>query len=215
MNERLNIRRMLEPEKQEIFFDPDTEITKEDLSKIQQMLDTMREKHDWRQFVYSAKDFRILRPGEKIAFSDEEWEKFKKYLAELQGNDKHLRVYWNMTEPDPDRRVGTFAPSDYRSEDVGRIKASRKFLSWYTLYAAQYRIAHGVKLDIKQHEWQQLHGDLEILRQDKNWANFLERAANMKIMAADEVRLTDKGLEIVMPQKARDEPPQQPQSLEI
>jgi hypothetical protein len=64
--------------------------------------------------------------------------------------------------------------------------------------------------EITKTDWQGIKENLEQFRQNKNWGNFSSQAMKMKILAAEQVRITDQGIECTMSQKLenfREEPP--------
>jgi hypothetical protein len=53
--------------------------------------------------------------------------------------------------------------------------------------------------------WNHLHGELDRLRQINNWEVFTQLAMKMKIMTAETATITERGIELVMPQQQLDQ----------
>ena len=68
------------------------------------------------------------------------------------------------------------------------------------------------ELGLDEEAWQGMKRELEILRQKEEWEEFFKQVMEMKILAAKEVKITDRGIECVMPSKEsfRESKPERP-----
>ena len=72
------------------------------------------------------------------------------------------------------------------------------------------------ELNLDSHAWEGMKQDLEKCRaqEHKTWWHISEQAIAMKILVAEEIKITDKGLEIIMPKEKpvfKEEVPSMPQ----
>ena len=214
----MNIRRMQVPEKQrdeELHFDLDKEFNAKDWDEMRKQLDQDRVVEKWNDFLQLAVDMRFLNPKEPIHLSSEEWEKLKGLLAV---NDM-ARAFWNAAQTKKEMRIGSSFVEDL-DPGVGlkEIETYREQDGWYQFAesAALLRIARGITVPINAEEWEMMH---EVLSADQLagwWKNAAHIGASMKILAAHEVKLDDKGLQLTMEKpRYQERSESMPESLSI
>src|SRR3989338_1904232 len=112
MNERLNVRRMRVPEKNErnrFNFDMEWDITDGDWDKIQHVLLGARQSEAWEPFIETAANVKILKNEQAPAITPEEWQDivatketfFSRRNQDWQGKLRYA-VAMKILKPDAD-----------------------------------------------------------------------------------------------------------------
>lgn len=116
-------------------------------------------------------------PDKGITKSD--WKSIDKELGDLYEANDDIKEDDRLEGPDLSERWGAFL----------EMGVAIKILN------------PGYNLNLDQTAWQGMRLKLEEFRENKEWRGFVRLAMAMKILAAEKVEVTGKGLEITMPEK--------------
>ena len=243
--ENINIHDLTveEPEKQEgPYFDPETEITKDDWEHIEKKLKDMERNHyRWDELPEFGKAIKLLKPDADLNITSGIWRHLENKLQGYGKSDHtkgeiFARYAASMKIINPDFRLTkgnwenlnralTIEKYNKNAAHIAYLAANMKILDpefvldlgqefWeevdktmhgYTTLPIFLEIAHSVKilnpdfnLDLKQENAKGLGELLQERRDGGDWQHFAELAAQAKILTAEEVKVTDQGLEVNM-----------------
>ena len=143
-----------------------------DWQASRESLKRSRSASEWSSFLLEAQREKILNPAIDLELTPENWQEIKNAI-EIQ-RKKSLE----------DEKVNIY---DYQ-------RFSR-------LGSAMRVIDPGGDLVVNQSDWETMKQKLDFYREQNNYHVLAELAADMKILAAEKVEVTDEGLEITMPEK--------------
>lgn len=221
-----------EPEKQtEVPFDPERDIMAEDWERIykkiksdiwvytsikildpqfvdkkiiQKQEDSANktlERKEWGSFLTYARHLKIIKPGAKININDE----MRRGVEAILKDQKIAKNWWDFAWTamsikliDPKFKVD---PEDW--EKLENYLSTRSNQADYVRQAMKMRIINqDWNPNWSTNTWNEIKKELESRRVRNDAGEFAEMAAAMKIMAAEEVKSTEKGLEINMKKKS-------------
>ena len=273
MNERMNIRRMQVPDREEakdIPFDPKKEVTTEDWGIIEGFQSGYMERRDWKNFLNFTPWIKVLDPQRCPPISEETFDAICQSELEPYEQDMPKEYFENLYRLkvlDP-ARAGTLSDTEkevlqrYVEADREATHKDRQSWDYFVHIAAKARVLDPSYVpDIPKSDWIGIAKRLDELRRADTWngwmalaasarvilPNFstdlaispeqwdemkqwyhdnktsagrkrmLYQAAQMKMLAAEEFKVTDQGFEINMRKKTslRQETEPQPAHIEI
>jgi formylmethanofuran dehydrogenase subunit D len=220
MNERLNIRRMQVPEKSEQKFFNAECFTDLDWETMLYVLEDWYRQGKLHDYVMLARNLRIIDPSKMPQLTDQRWDNVKHFLSRSRTD----REWWDLVQSDNNLRVdmhhlGLTKPPEEAEDLESSIAIWRERNTWeYVVkYAAWMRVLNGKRITFSQAEWKSISTEFDRYRQRTDASIWIaaDMAASMKILEADEVKITDKGLEIISRQTVDDNTKSIPESRAI
>ena len=167
-----------------------------------------RSNKDWAAFSVQAANMKIIDPTQDLGLNQTAWNGMKKQLEEYRLRDQAHQwknfsaqaMRMKILDPNQDLNLDQSAWQHMTDE----LEYYRTGGYWDSFaYQAMIMKVIDQKYDLKldQATWQGMRGELEALRQEnetEEWKKFISLATEMKILAAEEVKVTDRGLEIKM-----------------
>jgi len=154
--------------------------------------------------------------GERIHFNDPFWEDIRNYDWNKDDSTKLAsflcQKYMKVIFPsfDLDHEVEQGAKND--------VTLAEKDEDWemFAEQAALLKLFSKLgRRDVSRKAWDGMKNALARFRDDGEIESFVNLASNMKILAAEEVRATDKGFEIIMQEKKKEFHPPAPSLPEV
>ena len=181
-----------------------------DLGLDQEILERMKSelKHNkdggnWSFFIHNASRMKIVDPS--LVELDQEARKGMKNMLEMQRGvnwSSFSRCAMEMKIVDPSVDLGINQEARQGMKDKLEKYRMAGFWSGFTSAAMEMRIIDpSADLGLDQEAWQGMKGELES-RRNRPKSGFGDQAMAMKIIAAEKVEVTDKGLEIKMPENS-------------
>ena len=178
---------------------------------MRHMLDFARKQGDWDFFFKLAMEMKILDPTINIKITVEEYKKAKDELEGiLKITDGHYFkravMHMRFMNPNIDINLGPKFWEDVKTM-LHQDSVTNRWLDFSSLAVASRIIDPDVELNLDEEAWQGMKNQLVIFRREyKQSAHGIheelgQMAMNMKILAAEKVKITNKGLEITMPGK--------------
>lgn len=198
--ERVNIKDLTieEPERaQELFFDVERDIPKEDWERWENLLNIDREQNNWYPFISLASGMRLLNPNIDLKLSKEDWETMIKKEGESEVDPR-------MTPPDDVFSVAasikTIDPKvaiEIRKDVWDRYKKKlneNKINDWkfdnekaraVKLAVSMKILDPAINFGFGESDWQVIKDDLSKARHPRYqsmWEPFAKTAMQMKIL---------------------------------
>jgi hypothetical protein len=155
---------------------------------------------DWDGYTNIAAALKIIDPSYQLPFAVEN----KAALREATKWTVDPKVMAKLTLIDPEFKI-----SDDTFQHIRNNEEKERGRTEYYKKMANLRIASGGKaIPLNEMDWKHMRQILETYRlaavPDGKYDEFAEFASSMKVLAAEEVKVSDKGLEIIM-QKSKTE----------
>ena len=171
---------------------------------MKENLETNRN-YDWRTFNSQAANMKILQPERfsELGINDQSWQNMKEALEALQDYNYFAVQAVDMKILQPNKFSELSIDDKVWQKMKAQLEIDRNEGNWgrFTELAKSMKILQPKRfseLRISNQSWREMRKELELERKN-NWWNFAHQAMDMKILAADKVKVTDQGLEITMP----------------
>lgn len=194
------------------------------LGAMKEGLGKYRQKNKWWQFSEAAMEAKILFPerAAELGLDEQARKEMKKKLDHYKENkswgefaEQAMRV--KIVFPHKASELGL--TEEFWKNQKKRLERPRRnrYLYWggdFAERAAVMKILFPERvpeLGLNKETWEGMEGYLVERRNHGQLANFSKQAINMKILAAEEVKVSDNGLEIIMskekPKLGKETPP--------
>ncbi len=190
----------------ELKFDPGTAISETDWQNTKNELESFRHENRWWVFATRAMCLKILFPDKTAELDlDPAWQGMKDALESYRQADN----WWNFANQAMQLKIlfpDKTAELDLNDLAWQGMKNKLEYYrqgSWHAFadQAMNLKILfpdRTAELDLNDSAWQGMKEELESDRRNNNWGDFTSQATELKILAANEVKVTDQGLEITM-----------------
>jgi len=177
-------------------------------------LDIERTSHEWQQFTRVAMALKLLFPTRisELKLDDSVWEGMKDKLDKYRFQTdfvSYLTHALRMTFLFPARKDEMGLGETVWNGAKRQLENNHRKGKWaiYAQHAVAMKALFPKKviaeLKIGKDEWDRMKEMLPMLWSDNDMGKFMAHAMHMKLLAAEEIKITDKGFEIIMP---KDEP---------
>jgi len=203
--------KLLFPEKaSELGLDKDTWLGIEDY--VQKSKDSARSMGNnyWGSYMVALKDAKILFPerANELCSDGRVWQGMKDYIEKCKDES-----WANFSAAAMNAMIIHNFDFGLNLDDVtwGKIKKyiqelKNKDSALFDEVKSRWEIAKfkilfpkkASEFVLNKQDWLEMNNDLKTARKNHDWSKFIWQAVMMKILAAEEVKVTDKGLEIVM-----------------
>ena len=158
-------------------------------------------------FLENASSVKMFDPQVRRYFSKKSWQEIIEYIKAWK-NSKNWSVFLDYAKSikiiDPSAEINFDVSEEDNNDMLDWLKEQKTPDGWkdFTVNAANMRIFDPkLELGLDKEAWQAMKAQLEVYQRDHNWKRFSDMAMKMKILAAEELKVTDKGLEITMRKK--------------
>ena len=187
--ENINIHDLTieEPEKQETFFDPEKEITREDWEAMKDQLDECRRKGDVFSFASRAAAMKIIKPEMRIQITDAQYENIKKSLEGWRKSNLSgfFQFAMSLKIIDPEFDIGPYVGDQSEIRNDFQEKKNNAFkIGEFIGMAAKAKVVAPIRVgenSIEPETWEKIREHLRNSRK-KLTRNFTEKASQVKIL---------------------------------
>jgi len=179
---------------------------------------------DWFSFFNIAAGMKVLDSKKDFKISQAEWQSAQEKLQEygsvsLWQDFLIFASAMNIVAPSKNLELNQKATEGVRELLDGCKEAG----NWYMFsnIAAQLKILDAnIDIGLDEVAWRGMRSELEKQRKnyvDGHTTDIATQAANMKILAAEKVEVTDRGLKLIMPEKRslQSETPEMPETKQF
>jgi len=175
--------------------------------------------NEWTNYLESVAFNKAT--GNDTGISREDWRELREeYIVGLRDGDviNHMAHAIALAYT-VDNSVSLLVDGDAEDMQEQLEEYRRSVVMWDAVaeIAADMRVLGIAYPPFSKTEWQNMRSYLEGRRQNNQWEDFLQQAAAMKILAAEDVDVTDEGIKMQMPKykDAEDSIPPTPETLAI
>ena len=193
--------------------DPRLHITlsEENISEIREY----PEQAKWAEFVYYFSQAKIIDPSLPMSIDDYDDEYIGDYntwaaIEDALAGEKNM-VSSFIPLANAIRIIDTSVSIPIGEEMLQDCKKTlaqyREEQIWtvFSAFAANLRLlCPSFDLKLSKEDWKGMHEELDVVRRKNLSIIFAEHAANMSILAAEKVEITDQGIQLTMPKRKQD-----------
>ena len=160
---------------------------------------------NWDYFTAQASDIKILYPEADLNLDEAAWQEMRAVLE----NDRVEKRLWHL--PLQMMRMKILDPSadiSLNTEDrnmlLQELKTYKSFdnaVEFAATASATKAVDSKVDVGLDQKTWNQIKDLVETNKNKKDWNGVLILTMFMKFLVSEKVEITDKGVEITMPEK--------------
>jgi len=157
---------------------------------------------NWDNFSATAARMKIIDNDKNLNINQNDWRSMQQKLDKL----RKQRLWGafavhaaSMKILDP--RIDFKVDEETRRDMIKEIKNETTFASIFAEHAAAMKIL-GIAFEVDKFFWRMMQEELK--EEQAQGKSFSKLAVDMKILVAEEVEVTDKGLEITMPKPKED-----------
>ncbi len=191
--------------------DPSKNIGRDDNARqgMERKLDAYKSSNkidnEWGSFLSQAMAMKILDPETDVGLNNDIEQRLGGFLDTLRNRPRSFCFHameMKIISPNMVLNIGETIWKEME-KDLESQRVSNNWIAFARDAVAMKILNPAVDLKLDNRAWEGMRAKLEYYRVEPNehWPNFFEQAMNMKILAAEEVKITDKGLEINMRKK--------------
>ena len=184
------------------------------LEKMRTELEDLKSKKWLDTIPERAATLKIVDPAESLVLDESIWSGMEEIFNDRIRSKAWSEVFEKIIEMkilDSSRDFSkTYQLEEKDWEDykasVDQYKTQNNWIMWYHKLIQAKILYPERDLGIDGNDWQRMRDELELYRELGKYANFADQTFYMKVLASKKVNITDKGLEIIMPEEKLLEP---------